>query len=167
MTVVNTETVVKRLAELHDIVEQTYYLEQKVFEMNQKIESNKQYINKNLGEKNSLNVRVDNDLAFNVIKNTKLNIEFYPDQVKAKLGKEVYDKVVNKEVMVKDLDALIRCLKYYGVPPKEFKNHIIVNRKVDNEKIDNLIELEKISISDIEGCYSVEFNEDIRVRKVK
>lgn len=160
-------TVGKQLAELHDIVEQTYYLEQKIFEFKQKVEANKEIIKKGLGKKNSLNVRVDDDLAFSVIKNTTLDVEFFPDEVRKKLGKEVYSKVVDKDVQLKDLDALIKCLKWYGVPPKEFKNHIKVSHKIDNEKITNLIDLGQISIADIEGCYKVDFDEDIRVRKTK
>lgn len=167
MSLDNVELVGKKLADLHDIVEQTYYLEQKVFEWKRKIDDNKQLINKSLGRKNSLNVRVDDNLAFSVLKSTKLNIEFFPDQVRNKVSKEVYNKVVDKIVEIKDVDALIKTLKWYGVPPKEFKNHIKVSHKVDNEKIDNLIDLGQISIADIEGCYKVDFDEDIRVRKTK
>lgn len=157
----------EEIATLNDIIEQTFYLEQKIHEWKQKVESNKKYISKALGRKNSLDARIDENTSFNVQKKIDTKLHFFYEQLQKTLDKKTYNKVINKTVTIDDVNALIKTLKWYGVPPKEFKTYITVHHEVDIEKVDSLIEIGEISIDEIQGCYSVEFNEDIRVRKTK
>lgn len=152
---------------INDIVEQTYYFEQKVYEMNQKVNKNKSAISKALGRKNRLDIKVDDQTEFSAIKETKVNIEFFPDKLKATLDKEMYEKVIDKHVGIRNLEGLISMLKEYGVPPKRFKDYLEVKHEVSNEKIDHQIEMGNIDIENIAGCYKVDFDEEIRVKKTK
>lgn len=158
---------VKKLEELNDIIEQTYYFEQKVAEFQKKIEANKAKISQELGRKNRFEAKVDENTQFVVTKNVKTNLEFFEDQVQAKFDKKTYNKVINKTVVVENLSGLIKWLKRYGADPKEFKSYIKTIKEVDPHKIDQLIEIEEIKIEDLQGCYKVEFAEEIKVRKTK
>lgn len=155
------------VASFNDIVEQTYYYEQQVYELTKKLERNKAQINKGLGRDKKASVLVDEQTAFKVEKKVHTHIEFFPERLKEKLVKEKYDKVINKTVLVNDLDGLVKMLKEHGVSPKKFKEYITVKTEVDIDKVDNLIEMDEITIEDINGCYKVDFDEDIRVFKTK
>lgn len=151
----------------NDIVEQTFYFEQKVYEWSKKVRDNKILISKSMGRKNRLDVRIDNDLSFGVIKEKDTKIDFYSDQLKQNLDKKRYSEVVNKVLTIDDLSGLIKMLKKYGVPPKEFKKFISSEDYVDLEKIERLIEIGELEIKDLQGCYKAEFNEEIKIRKNK
>lgn len=155
------------LSEVNDIVEQTYYLEQKVYEFTKTIEANKKKISKTLGRRNNLSVKVDNYTEFFVSKRVKPNVEFHTSQLKKSLSKETYKQVVDKEVKVTDINNLIKLLKEYDVPPREFKKYIETTDHAVNEEISRLIDIGDIEIDDIQGCYDVTFDEEIRVSKIK
>jgi NADPH-dependent 7-cyano-7-deazaguanine reductase QueF-like protein len=157
----------KKLEELNDTIEQTYYLEQKIFEYSKKVEANKAKISKELGKRSRFEARVDDQTMFTVSKNVNTNIEFFEDQLQAKFGKEMYNKIVNKTIVIENLPGLIKFLKRYGVDPKEFKTYLNTIKEVDVHKIDQLIEIDELKIEDLQGCYKVEFAEDIKVRKTK
>lgn len=155
------------VASFNDIVEQTYYFEQKVFEWSNKVKSNKEKINKSMGKKDKVDVVVDDQTSFKAVKNVQTHIDFFPDKLKETLDKKVYEQIVDKTIIVKNVDGLIKMLKEYGVPPKRFKDFITTEAKINVEKIDNLIEMGDIQIDNIQGCYKVEFEEDIKVIKTK
>lgn len=155
-----------KILETNDIVEQTYYLEQKIYEYTKTVNSNKAKISKSMGKRNNLNIKVDNDTEFFVTKNVKPEIEFFPEQLKKNLDKETYKKVSNKTVYVNDLKGLIKMLKSYGVSPKEFKKFISTSEEISKEEISRLIDIDEIGVEDILGCYDVKFNEEIRVKKL-
>lgn len=151
----------------NDIVEQTFYFEQKVYEWSKKVRDNKVLISKSMGRKNRLDVRIDDDLSFGVIKEKDTKIDFYSDQLRQNLDKKRYSEVVNKSITIDDLSGLIKMLKKYGVPPNEFKKFISSEDYVDLEKIERLIEIGELEIKDLQGCYRAEFNEEIKIRKNK
>lgn len=163
----NSKKLGDMVASFNDIVEQTYYYEQKVYELSKKVEKNKETINRGLGKKSKAEISVDESTAFKVVKNVQTHIDFFPEKLKGALEKEIFNKITNKTVLVNDIDGLIKMLKGYGVPPKEFKKFITVKTEVDIEKIDDLIEKDELTVDDINGCYKVEFDEDIRVMKTK
>jgi hypothetical protein len=155
------------IASLNDIIEQTYYFEQKVFEWGNKVKANKEAICKAMGKKEKIDVVVDENTEFRATKSVQTDIEFFPDKLKESLPKEKYNKVIDKSITISDLDSLILMLKEYGVPAKKFKEYINVDSKVNVGKVDNLIEMGEIEIDEIQGCYKVEFSEQIKVSKTK
>lgn len=164
----NSPKLKEMVADLNDVIEQTYYFEQKVFEWSQKVSKNKEIIKKSMGNVNKIDVTIpDEKVAFRATKTVQTNIEFFPEKLKETLDKEKFAKVNNKTVVVNDLDGLVKMLKSYGIPPKQFKEFITVKNEISVEKIDNLIEMGEIEIDEIQGCYKVEFEEEIKVTKTK
>lgn len=161
----NAEQLEEMVKDLNDTIEQTYYLNQQIFKLDNTIKANKEKISKALGRKKQLSVRVDDNLSFTVFKSTKANIEFFREQLQANLDKEIYKKVINKKIVVHNFEGLVKMLKGYGVPPKHFKEFVKSEEEVDVEKIDQLVEIEELTLEDLQGCYSVNFDEEIRIRK--
>jgi type 1 glutamine amidotransferase len=157
----------EQIANLNDVIEQTYYFEQKVFEWGNKVKVNKEKISKAMGNNKKLEVVVDEETAFKAVKTINTEVDFIPEKLKESLNKETFAKVVDKTVTINNLDGLIGMLKDYGVPPKRFKEFIKVKNDVSIEKIDNLIEMGEIEIEQIQGCYKVVFDEIIKVSKTK
>lgn len=163
----NSDKLKRAIAELNDVVEQTYYFEQKVFEWTNKVKANKERIKRAMGKRDKFDVIPDDKNSFRAFKKVHTHIEFFPDKLKVSLEKEKYDKIVNKTVTVNDLDGLVKMLKDYGVPPKKFKEFINVQSAVSVEKVDNLVEMGDLNIDDIQGCFKVDYEEEIRVVKTK
>lgn len=153
--------------DLNDVIEQTYHLEQQIYKWTQTVNANKEKISKAMGRKNRLDVRVDEQTMFSVNKRVDTNIKFFEDQLARKLDKKKFKQVTNKKLEVENIRGLISFLKSYGVDPNEFKNYIKTSHEVDIDEIERLIEIGEIQIEDLHGCYSAEFNEEIKVRRSK
>lgn len=156
---------VESIATLNDIIEQTFYLEQKVYEWSKKVEKNKAKISEALGSRQRLSIRVDDNLSFDVVKKVDTQISFYEDQLKKSLDSETFLKVVDKRVVVTDFDGLIKFLRKNKVKPKEFKKFIETENTVNSESIDELLELGEIEIKDLHGCFKADFKDEIKVKK--
>jgi hypothetical protein len=155
------------VSEINDIVEQTYYLEQKIYEWSQTVKANKEKISKSMGRNTRLNVRVDKQTEFSVSKKVDTELEFFSDSLSQKLDKKVFNRVTNKTMTIENINGLVKFLKSYGVDPKEFKNFIKTSREVDVAEVERLIDLGEIQIEDLQGCFKAEFSEEIKVRKSK
>jgi predicted DsbA family dithiol-disulfide isomerase len=155
------------VSNLNDTIEQTYHLEQTKFKIDNQIRSNKNKIIKAMGSNTKLDVIIDNDAAFRATKTTNTHIEFFPDKLKENLPKNIYKKIINKTVKIKDVDGLIKFLKGYGVPAKDFKSFIETDEIINADKIDNLIEMEELEINSLQGCYKVDFEDILKVTKTK
>jgi hypothetical protein len=163
----NSEKLKDMVAGFNDIVEQTYYFEQKLFEWGNKVKANKEKINKAMGKRDKVDVIVDEDTAFKAIKQVQTSIDFFPEKLKTSLSKEKFNSIAIKTVVVNDLDAMVAMLKDYGVPAKEFKRFITVNTEISVEKVDNLVEMGELEIDELQGCFKVEYEEQIKVIKTK
>lgn len=152
---------------LNDIVEQTFHFESTIYDLTQKVNKNKREIKKGLGKKDSLTIKTDDNKDFLVSRNTDVKLEFFADKLQKSLDKDKFKRIVNKKVVVDDLEGLIQLLKENGVSPKQFKKYISTEHSVDVDKLDHLVEIGEISIEDIHGCYKADFNEEIKIRKIK
>lgn len=159
--------VARAIANLSDIVEQTFHYESTIYDLTQKVRKNKLEIKKGLGKKDSLTVRTEEDSDFLVSRDTDVSLEFFADKLQKALDKDTFKKIVNKRVIIDDLDGLIALMKDNGISPKQFKKYISTEHEVDMDKVDHLIDTEEISIEDIHGCYKADFNEEIKIRKIK
>lgn len=158
----------KRLiSNLNDVVEQTYHYEKTHYDLTQKIARNKLQLKKHLGRTDSMNVKIDDGSEFIVKRETDIKLEFFTDKLRKALDKNTFEQATDKRVLISDLDGLISVLKSYGVKPKDFKKFLTVEHEVNTEKLDHLIEIEEISVEDIQGCYKADFEEEIKIRKVK
>lgn len=80
-------------------------------------------------------------------------------KLKQKLGKTIYNKIVDKTYTVNDMAGLIEYLKSCGVDPKKFKKFIDVKEEVDEKKLNAYFDRGEIKNSVISGCYEVRMSE--------
>lgn len=162
-----TEAIENELTKLNDIVEQTFYYQQEEYKLRKKIEANKKVISKAMGSRKRINSRIDSELSFEVNKKIKTDIDFNATQLSQKLDKKLYKEATHREYQVVELAPLVKLLKSYGVPPKEFKKHIKTVDEVDKEALDHLLKEEKIGLEDLHGCYEASFEEEIYIKKLR
>ena len=93
--------------------------------------------------------------ALKVTRIQKANVEFKVGELEKVLPKDVAKKVIAKRYEVANMEGLISYLKKCNVDPQIFKGFLNVTKHVDIKEIDKLEELGKITIEQIEGCYSV------------
>ena len=85
----------------------------------------------------------------------KTSVDFDPERLEKSLSKEISKSVVRKSYEIIDIDGLIAYLKECGVDPKIFKSFLQVYKSVDLDELNRLEELGKISMEQVEGCYTV------------
>lgn len=157
----------QEIINMHALAEQTFYLEQQHFKLSNMIKANKLNISKVMGTKRRSHFKVDKHLSFNVQKEVTTNIDFCPTKLKESLSKKDQNKVIDKEYSVNDMDGLIQLMKKYYVPSKEFKKFITVKEKPNIDELDTLLAIGDIDIEDLHGSYKVEFEDSIKVSKVR
>ena len=90
-----------------------------------------------------------------VTKVQKSVVDFDVQKLEEALGKEYSKNVIAKEYQITDFEGLVKYLKSCGVNPQIFKKFVKVNKTVDTKKLDNLEELGKITLEQLNGCYTV------------
>lgn len=81
---------------------------------------------------------------------------------------KILKQIINKEVMITDLDSLIDLLKQHGVDPDDFKRCISVSESVNEEQLNQLHEIGEISTRWLKGTYKVKHGTSyIRMAEVK
>ena len=95
------------------------------------------------------------EAALKVTRIQKASVDFEVDKLEKALPKDVAKKAIVKRYEIMDMQGLILYLKKCNVDPQKFKSFLNVTKHVDVKEIDKLEELGKISIEQIEGCYSV------------
>ena len=80
---------------------------------------------------------------------------FNADKLEKVLGKKISDNVIIKKYEIVDMFGLIAYLKECNVDPKIFKSFLSVTKSVDVKELERLDELGKISIEQLNGCYTV------------
>lgn len=109
-----------------------------------------------------------NHVKVNVTRVRTKKITWLLDKLKQKLGKEIYNDVVDKTYTINDMQGLIKYLKTCGVDPKKFKKFIDVEEKLNETKLNTFYETGALRKSEIEGCYTVKMGEPyIRITEVK
>lgn len=148
-------------------VEQTYHQEKTLHGLTHKVAKNKVEIKKALGTKDSASFKNAEGNEFLVSRKDSAVITFDAVKAKEKLDPKRFKAISNQKLMINDYAALIDLLKDYGVPPKEFKQFVEAEFTIDAEKLDHLLELEEITVEEIKEFSHAEFEDEIKIRKVK
>lgn len=154
-----------------------FYKQNRFKQIQEKFETAKQqfyddmedYFNKYHKDESKINVVLDDGLSeqmLTVNKITKVKINFDANKLEKRLDNELKQEIINKKVEIINLEGLIEYLKECGVNPKEFKKYINVRKEVNTKKLDKMEELGRISLEDIEGCYSIDKNSNTVYFKV-
>ena len=90
------------------------------------------------------------------------------DKLKKSLDKKTYNEVVNKKVIITDMEGLVKYLKSCDVDPKKFKKFIIAEHEVNEEAMNQKFQTGDLSLSDLSGCYTLKLGEPyIRITELK
>ena len=109
-----------------------------------------------------------NHVKLNITRVRTKKVTWLLDKLKQKVGKDIYNEVVNKTYTVNDMQGLARYLKTCGVDPTKFKRFIDVTEELDETKLDTYYETGALKTKDIEGCYTVKMGEPyIRITELK
>ncbi len=102
---------------------------------------------------------IDNDgmsELLNVIMVERTNIKWFAEKLEKQVTKPIARQVIKKKYTIRDMRGLSRYLASCGVDQNEFKKYIEVEKTVDQQEVERLSELGKISVKNISGCYMVE-----------
>lgn len=77
----------------------------------------------------------------------------YDAEALKKKDRELYNEVVNKQVIVNDLPGLVELLKSHGIRFSDFKRFAEITETVNVKSLEMLFQTGWIDLGDIEGCY--------------
>lgn len=96
---------------------------------------------------------VDKGLVVTRVQSSK--VIFDVKKLERALGKDVSKDVIIKRYEIADMKGLITYLRECNVDPKIFKSFLCVSKQVDTAALDRLEELGKISLKQVEDCYTI------------
>lgn len=99
--------------------------------------------------------RFDEETKIKVNKVQKSNVVFNADKIEKRLDKNVSKSIIVKKYEINNIEGLIKYLKECNVDPKVFKSFLTITKSVDVKELERLEELGKVSLSQLNGCYSI------------
>lgn len=97
----------------------------------------------------------DGELEVNRVQ--KSSVTFDADKLEKALSKDFRKDVILKKYEIVDMFGLVAYLKECGVDPKIFKSFLHVTKTVDVKELERLEETGKVSIEQLEGCYTIKY----------
>lgn len=134
-----------------------------------------------LCKKNLLRVRNANDDTktldrikgnkFSVTFSKRLTVDYDVEKTSIRLkdrgaSKSVIDTAIKKTYSVVNAKEFLDKLKEIGVPIKFVKKHIVSSSYVDKEGLQELFDLNVITLSDLEGCYDAKVTSVVTVKEL-
>lgn len=92
---------------------------------------------------------------YTVTRVQKMSVDFDLEKLEEVLPKDIAKRAILKKYEVIDMQGLIAYLKECDVDPKIFKSFLHITKSIDSDELDRLEELGKISMEQVEGCYTV------------
>lgn len=109
-------------------------------------------------QQNITSMRVENgDLVGGdllVTRVQKSSVSFDADKLESALDKEIAGQVIHKRYEIADISGLIAYLKECGVDPKVFKSFLMITKEVNAKELDRLEEIGKVTLNQVEGCFT-------------
>lgn len=119
-------------------------------------------------ETNPFSVSKDTSQRVRCTKVRTKKIIWDAEKLKKNLDKKTYNEVVNKKVIITDMEGLVKYLKKCGVDPKKFKKYIIAEHEVNEEAMNQMFQTGDLSLSQLSGCYTLKLGEPyIRITELK
>ena len=85
----------------------------------------------------------------------KTSVKFDAEKLERTLNKDIAVQVIQKAYCVEDMEGLVEYLRACGVSAKVFKSFIRVDRSVDQDALERLVESGEIAMEDLDGCYEL------------
>lgn len=102
-----------------------------------------------------------------VVKSDKVTTTYYTNKLKENLDVEIFNEAVSRTYNIPDIEKMIKMLKKYKVPAKEFKQLLEINEQINVEVLNNMYELGDITDDDLLGCYETNITHAIKVTAKK
>lgn len=94
----------------------------------------------------------------------KTNIEYDVEELQNHLSKEILNKFIESNYKIKNWNKFTKLCKEHGIKPKELKEFIFVEKKVNQEKLAKLYEKGEVEPAELQGCYTCTVKKSIALR---
>lgn len=113
-------------------------------------------------EKSGTN-QLQNDEA-TVFVQERTQIEYDMEALQDIIDADLLSQFVDKKYTIPSWSTFVSFCKAHDIKPKQLKPYISVEKQVNQAKLSKLYELGKISVEDLEGCYSATSKKSIVLR---
>ena len=94
----------------------------------------------------------------------KTDVEYDVDAILENIDSELTDIFVIKDYVIKDWKRFVGFMKSNGIKGKDIKSFIEVKKQVDKKALSKLYDAKKISLSDLDGCYTAKVSKSVVLR---
>lgn len=94
----------------------------------------------------------------------RTTIDYDIDKMLEVLPKELADQIVKKEYFVVDWKTLVQFFKKLGIKGDTIRPFFHVHRELDKQVLSKLYEQGKITLQDLEGCYTAKVTKSVALR---
>ena len=94
----------------------------------------------------------------------RTTVDYDIDALSEKLPDGILSKIIEKRYEIVDWDKFVKFLKTHGISGSQVRPHISVTKSINKENLSALYERKKLSIKDIEGCYTAKITKSVVLR---
>lgn len=113
----------------------------------------KNYLEK-YGKSSCMMTSKEGNIRLSLVRRRK--VIFDPNKVKKAIGEEFAKEVLEREVIISDMDGMKELLKAHGVKAHEFKQLVEVRESINNKALDDLTECGWVETKSLKGTYTTE-----------
>ena len=94
----------------------------------------------------------------------RTTVDYDIEALSEKLPKNILPFVVEKHFEINDWDAFTKFLKRKGISGQEVRPYISITKNVNKDNLSKLYDQKKLSIKDIQGCYTAKVTKSVVLR---
>lgn len=94
----------------------------------------------------------------------RTTVDYDIEALSEKLPKNILPLVVEKHFEINDWDAFTKFLKRKGISGQEVRPYISITKNVNKDNLSKLYDQKKLSIKDIQGCYTAKVTKSVVLR---
>ena len=94
----------------------------------------------------------------------RTTVDYDIEALSEKLPKNILPLVVEKHFEINDWDAFSKFLKRKGISGQEVRPYIGITKNVNKDNLSKLYDQKKLSIKDIQGCYTAKVTKSVVLR---
>lgn len=94
----------------------------------------------------------------------RTTVDYDIEALSEKLPRNILPLVVEKHFEINDWDAFSKFLKRKGISGQEVRPYISITKNVNKDSLSKLYDQKKLSIKDIQGCYTAKVTKSVVLR---
>lgn len=94
----------------------------------------------------------------------RTTVDYDIEALSEKLPKNILPLVIEKHFEINDWDAFTKFLKRKGISGQEVRPYISITKNVNKDNLSKLYDQKKLSIKDIQGCYTAKVTKSVVLR---